>query len=237
MSSTGLSARTIAKKSVSPGREARTKDEWLRPLPGRGEVWLKSGLYSVNETELLEALKGWLISIVNKNTPGYLEHYLSQQDLLQEAQLALLKCWRVYQTRRLEHSVWFTTYAYQSVQGAVIEHYRNRGQVEAAAAGWYVGTVSWSGKGSGDSHSPSEVYGVKTNIKASRFDLEEALLKLEVWERRLLNLYLAEGVTLRELGERAGVTESRACQIYTQVKKKMQRLLGDEYAPGYQHQD
>jgi RNA polymerase sigma factor (sigma-70 family) len=50
--------------------------------------------------------------------------------------------------------------------------------------------------------------------------------------KRLVVLYLARGMTLREAGEKAGISESRVCQIVAGVRKehgeKLRRVLGVE---------
>jgi RNA polymerase sigma factor for flagellar operon FliA len=64
---------------------------------------------------------------------------------------------------------------------------------------------------------------------AHRTDLVEALTKsLNAKEKGILHMYYLEGLTLREIGMRLSITESRVCQIHSNVIKRLrQRLEGD----------
>jgi RNA polymerase sigma factor for flagellar operon FliA len=42
-----------------------------------------------------------------------------------------------------------------------------------------------------------------------------------------VRLYL-HNMTLREIGEALGVTESRVCQIHSQLRKRLRELLADD---------
>ena len=241
MNSTGLSSSATSEKKSArtssaitanseSSRGPRTKAEWLKPLPGKGLVYYKDSLSMVDETGLLKLLGKWLGRRVEHSGSDYLSHYLSRQDLLQEAQLALLKCWRTYQRRRLDRNeTLITTYSHKSVNGAIIEHFRNRGQAKAYEEGYYTGTLSWDAPSSLIDLCFDELYPTDPPPIAENIDLTEVLLALETWERRLLNLYLAQGLTLKEIGARSNVSEGRACQIYTEVIKKVRRLLGVAY--------
>lgn len=56
--------------------------------------------------------------------------------------------------------------------------------------------------------------------------LREALAELPERERTVLGLYYLEGLTLREVGELLGVTESRISQIRTAVLGRLRERLG-----------
>lgn len=59
-------------------------------------------------------------------------------------------------------------------------------------------------------------------------ELAVAIAQLSSREQQLLSLYYDQGLTLRELGQVLGVSESRACQIHTAAIIKLRaKLLGE----------
>jgi RNA polymerase sigma factor for flagellar operon FliA len=58
----------------------------------------------------------------------------------------------------------------------------------------------------------------------------EAFGKLPRREREIAVLLYVKGMTLSEIGEIMGVSESRVCQIHTQMKKTLRSELGDHEA-------
>ena len=56
-------------------------------------------------------------------------------------------------------------------------------------------------------------------------DLREGLGRLSERERTLIGLYYFEGLTLSEIGEVFGVTESRACQIHAKAVLQLRSFL------------
>ena len=62
--------------------------------------------------------------------------------------------------------------------------------------------------------------------------LADAITRMPDRERLVLTLYYYEGLTLREIGEVLGVTESRVCQIHTKsIFRLKSRLLGAARVP------
>jgi RNA polymerase sigma factor for flagellar operon FliA len=63
--------------------------------------------------------------------------------------------------------------------------------------------------------------------------LRDAVLKLPERERKVLGLYYYEGLTLAQIGEIVGVTESRICQIHTRAVLQLRGRLaaGDRERP------
>ena len=51
-------------------------------------------------------------------------------------------------------------------------------------------------------------------------------------ERTVLSLYYYEGLTLAEIGEILGVTESRVCQIHTKAVLQLRGRLSDRAPDG-----
>jgi len=226
VNSIGQTGAISARKSGDPSRGARTKDEWLKPLSGRGHLYNRGKRSSVDETELLRLLDPWLGSLVDRATWNLPRCHGDPTDLRQEAALALLKCWRVYQRRRLDlDQLELTTYAYLSVRGHVIECFRNRAQMSAAEKGLFVGFCSYE-----DAHideTRGDTSGTLNRVSIDDcIDLNRALGELELWERRLLNLHFYSGLTLKEIGEMAGVTESRTCQLCRNVLSRLRYGMG-----------
>ncbi len=62
--------------------------------------------------------------------------------------------------------------------------------------------------------------------EAHRADVIEILMRdLSEKERTILNLYYVEGLTLRQIGQRLTVTESRVCQIHASILKRLRENL------------
>jgi RNA polymerase sigma factor for flagellar operon FliA len=57
--------------------------------------------------------------------------------------------------------------------------------------------------------------------------LGSAIETLSKRERTVIGLYYFEGLTLAEIGEVLGVTESRVCQIHTQAVRQLRESLSD----------
>jgi RNA polymerase sigma factor for flagellar operon FliA len=63
--------------------------------------------------------------------------------------------------------------------------------------------------------------------KESKEILVKAIARLGERERTVLTLYYYEGLTLAEIGEILGVTESRVCQIHTKAVLQLRSRLSD----------
>jgi RNA polymerase sigma factor for flagellar operon FliA len=66
--------------------------------------------------------------------------------------------------------------------------------------------------------------------KESKEILSQAIMQLGDRERTVLSLYYYEGLTLAEIGEILGVTESRVCQIHTKAVLQLRARLSDRTA-------
>ncbi len=62
-------------------------------------------------------------------------------------------------------------------------------------------------------------------LAETRRDLAHAIERLSEREREVVALYYHDGLTLAEIGEVLGVTESRACQIHGKAVAKLRRCL------------
>jgi len=68
--------------------------------------------------------------------------------------------------------------------------------------------------------------------KESKEILAQAIMQLADRERTVLSLYYYEGLTLAEIGEILGVTESRVCQIHTKAVLQLRARLSDRSPNG-----
>jgi RNA polymerase sigma factor FliA len=68
--------------------------------------------------------------------------------------------------------------------------------------------------------------------KESKEILAQAIMGLGDRERKVLSLYYYEGLTLAEIGEILGVTESRVCQIHTKAVLQLRAKLSDRRPDG-----
>lgn len=74
-----------------------------------------------------------------------------------------------------------------------------------------------------DADGPSDVF----ESTETRRRLRDAVLALPERERLVLGLYYYEGLTLAQIGEVIGVTESRVCQIHTKSVLQLRSRLQD----------
>ncbi len=58
-------------------------------------------------------------------------------------------------------------------------------------------------------------------------DLERALKRLPERERTIMVLYYQENMTLKEIGEAIGMSESRVCQLHAQSIMKLKNILSE----------
>lgn len=70
--------------------------------------------------------------------------------------------------------------------------------------------------------------------KESKEILAKAISQLGDREKTVLSLYYYEGLTLAEIGEILGVTESRVCQIHTKAVLQLRTRLSDRRIDGAQ---
>ena len=61
--------------------------------------------------------------------------------------------------------------------------------------------------------------------------LASAINALTEREKIVITLYYFEGLTLAEIGEVLGVTESRVCQIHTKAVGQLRTNLRDQDSP------
>lgn len=172
---------------------------------------------NLSELDVLKIHVKWIQYLVSKATMNVPRSVLNRlksttEDLIQEANIALLLCWRAYQKDKVECR--FTTYAYLRVRGAIIdalrEKYRERDGVKTESV-FFVDIDELLVEPSYE-----EDYG--TSI-----DINMAISRLEKWEQNFIRLFYIQGETLKYIGGLANVTESRACQVHTAIINKLRR--------------
>jgi len=75
---------------------------------------------------------------------------------------------------------------------------------------------------------PDEWPGQRVELEELRGALAAAIDRLPVRERDVVALYYHDGLTLAEIGEVLGVTESRVCQIHAKAVAQLRRSLATE---------
>jgi len=63
--------------------------------------------------------------------------------------------------------------------------------------------------------------------KNVKHELEKALMRLPERERVIMVLYYQENMTLKEIGETIGMSESRVCQLHAQSIMKLKNILSE----------
>jgi RNA polymerase sigma factor FliA len=64
-------------------------------------------------------------------------------------------------------------------------------------------------------------------VEETRRGLIEAINRLPDRDRLVITLYYYEGMTLAEIGDVLGVTESRVCQIHAKTMMSLRHRLGE----------
>ena len=77
------------------------------------------------------------------------------------------------------------------------------------------------------SWSPEDTF----EAKESREALVRAVDGMPERERTVLTMYYYDGLTLTEIGQDLGVTESRVCQIHTKALRQLRSKLADRSEP------
>jgi RNA polymerase sigma factor for flagellar operon FliA len=94
---------------------------------------------------------------------------------------------------------------------------------EILAAGGERPGQAMAGDPAADPHDPVEAF----EVDEMKVLLADAVNRVPERERLVLTLYYYEGLTLSEIGDVLGVTESRACQIHTKAILQLRARLGE----------
>ena len=206
MNSPGLTKHIIAKKNKERG------------LSEDGVTCWTDGKH-LTEAMVIDLYKNWVASIINKTTcliPDRIRVGM-RADLEQEANIALLLRWRLYQQEEIEFP--FIPYSWIRIRGAVVDGFRDKHYKYIISH--RVKLISRDDDGvflPGSEGSYCENH--DDNI-----DLVRAVETLEPWEQNLLNLLYMQDETLKFIGSLADVTESRVCQVHTQIIGKLRKVM------------
>jgi len=76
----------------------------------------------------------------------------------------------------------------------------------------------------------SSACGIDAGATAAKERFREVFAELPQREREIAVLLYVKNLTLAEIGDILGVSESRVCQIHGQTKKKLRTSLADDAA-------
>lgn len=180
---------------------------------------------------------------------------LDEEDLCAEGRIAVLEALSTYAGFGIEERTWVRTRIRQRMIDAIRRlDVRSRDEVRLAVrhAGGDVGDQEEEHRGrllaarrlvSFDSappeHEPLAARLSDTQIPAAdevaetnaqHVRLLDALADLPPRQRIAIELGLFEGLPLREIGDRMGISESRACQLQKRAVQHLQRVIQDSVA-------
>lgn len=190
-----------------------------------GENW--------SELEVIENHRPWILYLVNKATRNFPKQAwrhlkVTQEDMVQEAIIALLGCWRTYQKNKIECP--FGSFAYKRLWGSIIDSFRegrcNKAEQKQIKLRFISIDEPVEEDGVYGSNYNDILKQVSYTVKyGEMIDLERALNSLEKWERNFIQVFYYNGEGLKSIGERAGVSESRACQVHKAIIKKLRDYM------------
>ena len=189
---------------------------------------------SCDRTTVLQYLP--LVERVAKRVARRLPRSVSLDDLVGAGSLGLIDAVKRFDPERAPS---FAAYAELRIRGAILDHLRSldwlprsmrasvkRGESDAAV----VSIDERDGVGfdgfAGSSPSPVTVL----ERREQRADLAAAIAQLPERTRRVLALYYVDELTLKEVGEVLGVTESRVCQLHGEAVLRLRGALRQDAA-------
>lgn len=144
---------------------------------------------------------------------------------------ALIALWQAAKAYRSSEKVKFTTFAYIRIKGAILDECRYRGNGLASRRH--------------PEHSPilfgdhAEIFDDKTEPadmrRVDNTEADEVTRKLigmlrSPRQRLVLRLYYLKNMTLREIGKKLHLTESRICQIHVEAVRELTHKLKGQAA-------
>lgn len=142
------------------------------------------------------------------------------EDAMADAYLGLVKASRDF---REDGGASFRTYSTHRIKGNIKDGLRSRTPGRRTPNGFEKANVDplseW--------HDPPDQTNPYKEIldAAQRKTLVEAINRLKPREKMIITLYFFEGVTMQEIGDLYGFSESRSCQIVSDVVQHLRRLL------------
>lgn len=161
---------------------------------------------------------------------------IALDDLVGAGSLGLIDAVRRFDPARATS---FTAYAELRIRGAILDHLRaldwlprgvrasvKRGESDSAVVS--VDDAAGLGFDGFAASQPSPRSLVE--YRQRRASLAAAIASLPERARRVLGLYYVNDLTLREIGEVLGVTESRVCQLHAEAVVHLKQTLRHELA-------
>src|SRR5205823_2314765 len=141
-----------------------------------------------------------LVKYVAGRVSAGLPQNIEQADLVSYGIFGLIDAIDKFDTAR---GIKFETYAIARIKGSIIDELRS---------------IDWV---------PRSVRAKARSVEKAYAKLENELHRMPEREKIVLTLYYYEGLTLGEIGEVLGVTESRVCQIHTKAVLQLRSKLAE----------
>jgi RNA polymerase sigma factor for flagellar operon FliA len=188
------------------------------------------------EATVLEHLP--LVGSVARRVARRLPRAVALEDLISAGTIGLLNATERFDPSR---AVPFAPYAKIRIRGAILDHLRamdwlprtTRTAVKAGdstTAVVSVEDVRADGFDSFEMETPSPSASLERREQVKK--LSAAVSRLRLRNRQILALYYVEELTLKQIGEIFGVSESRVCQLHTEAVQCLRRELADDVDVG-----
>lgn len=177
-----------------------------------------------------------LVERVAKRVARRLPRSVSIDDLVGAGSLGLIDAVKRFSPERAPS---FAAYAELRIRGAILDHLRScdwlprtmrasvkRGESEAAV----VSVDDRDGMGFDAFASSAPSAPALLDHREQRAQLASAIALLPERTRRVLGLYYMEELTLKEIGEVLGITESRVCQLHSEAVARLKGSLSKDMA-------
>lgn len=169
--------------------------------------------------------------VVNRIRPR-LPICVAEEDLYSAGMVGLLTAARSYDPSR---GAEFKTYAYHRIRGAILDELRRmdflpRSQREKARKNGSEppAVVAIPTDEDGQESLTADEVEPRCEVDDLQGLMEEEVQKLPVKMRTVLTMYYREGLRMREIGDRMGLTESRVSQIHSNAVMRLQRTLNTQ---------
>lgn len=166
------------------------------------------------DTKLVEQyipLANKLASQKKKTLPRFIDF----EDLRSAAYLGLVEAANRFNPNI---GICFSTFAYSRINGAMIDYLRNQGWLKRGSACFI---VSLDSKTSDDSCNFGDTIEAKKEVKNQDEILETILFKLEDQAKSVLKHYFIDQLSMKEVGQKIGVTEGRVSQLIKKYKDQI----------------
>lgn len=193
-------------------------DELLAVKAKRGDLAARD--------ELVERYRKWVLSTVYKlRSPA-----MPAEDLAQHGMIGLLQAISTFDIRR---GTRFRTHATSRVRGAALDACRSPGcslirvprKARADGAAYVdVGRLPQRARDDGDTVDQDPAAPVDPLPSAALDSLRPYLGSCSQTERLLLISYYCQGLTMREIGQAAGLSESRISQMHTAILARLRHM-------------